>query len=77
MERKEKIYAFISSENYIPLKTDEIAVLLDVPKSDYDEFLSILNELVNRVFYHATPHVVLVLYVVRAMIMIYSYLLTV
>ena len=48
MERKEKIYAFISSENYIPLKTEEIAVLLDVPKSDYDEFLSILNELVTE-----------------------------
>ena len=46
MERKEKLYAFISSENYIPLKTEEIAVLLDVPKSDYDKLSGILNELV-------------------------------
>ena len=48
MERKEKLYAFISSENYIPLKAEEIAVLLDVPKSDYDELFSILNELVRE-----------------------------
>ena len=45
MDRKEKLFAFISSENYIPLKAEEIAVLLDVPKSDFDELFEILSEL--------------------------------
>ena len=45
MDRKEKILGFISSAEYIPMKADEIAVMLDVPKDDYDEFYSILNEL--------------------------------
>lgn len=45
MDRKEKLLAFISSENYIPLKADEISVLLDVPKSDFDELIKLLDEL--------------------------------
>ncbi len=45
MDRKEKLFAFISSENYIPLKAEEIAVLLDVPKSDLDKLFDILSEL--------------------------------
>lgn len=46
MNRKEKLFAFISDENYIPLKFDEIAILLDVPKSDFTELAQILDELV-------------------------------
>lgn len=46
MDRKEKLLAFISSENYIPLKADEISVLLDVPKSDFNELIKLLDELV-------------------------------
>lgn len=45
MNRKEKILAFISDENYIPLKFNEIAVLLDVPKNDFDKLAEILDEL--------------------------------
>ena len=48
MDRKEKLLAFISSENYIPLKAAEIAVLLDVPKSDMDELIALLNELCSE-----------------------------
>ena len=48
MNRKEKLFAFISDENYIPLKLDEIAVLLDVPKSDYTELAQLLDELVDE-----------------------------
>ena len=48
MNRKEKLFAFISDENYIPLKIDEIAVLLDVPKSDYTELAQLLDELVDE-----------------------------
>ena len=48
MNRKEKLFAFISDENYIPLKFDEIAVLLDVPKSDYTELAQLLDELVDE-----------------------------
>lgn len=46
MNRKEKLFAFISDENYIPLKLNEIAVLLDVPKSDLDELRILLDELI-------------------------------
>lgn len=46
MDRKEKILAFISDENYIPLKEEEIAVLLNVPKSDLEELRAILDQLV-------------------------------
>lgn len=45
MNRKEKIYEFIKSDLYVPLKQEELAVLLDVPKNDTDEFISILDEL--------------------------------
>lgn len=45
MDRKEKLLTFISSENYIPLKAKEISVLLDVPKSDFDELTKFLDEL--------------------------------
>ncbi len=45
MDRKERILAFIKHENYVPLKADELIVVLDVPKSDIDEFYNIINEL--------------------------------
>lgn len=46
MTRKEKIYAYMKSEGYVPLKLDELKLVLDVPKSDYEEFDKIINELV-------------------------------
>lgn len=48
MDRKERILAFILQDSYIPLRADELAVVLDVPKCDYDEFLSILDELTSE-----------------------------
>ncbi len=48
MDRKEKLLAFISDDNYIPLKLNEIAVLLDVPKNDMDELDGLLDELVRE-----------------------------
>lgn len=48
MERKEKIFEYISSDIYIPLKPNELAVLLDVPKQDYDELNNIISELISE-----------------------------
>lgn len=45
MERKEKILAFIQDENYIPLKAEEIAVLLAVLKNDFGQLCEILDTL--------------------------------
>ena len=44
-ERKEKIFEFIKDKDYTPMKAKEIALLLGVPKNDYNEFLNILKEL--------------------------------
>ena len=46
MDRKEKIFEYIKSEEYIPLKTDELVAVLGVPESDFDEFHAILDELI-------------------------------
>ena len=48
MDRKEKIFDYISSDIYIPLKQGELAVLLDVPKSDYDEYNYIISSLIEE-----------------------------
>ncbi len=45
MDRKEKIFAYISSKEYIPLKLKELITMLDVPNDDEIEFTNILNEL--------------------------------
>ena len=45
MNRKEKIYSFISDKNYRPMSYKDIAMLLSVPKADKDKFLDILSEL--------------------------------
>ena len=46
MDRKEKIYRYITSAEYVPLKFNEMAVVLDVPESDMIEFSKILDSLV-------------------------------
>lgn len=46
MERKEKIFLYISSKEYIPLTFEELRIVLDVPDEDAEEFSSILDELV-------------------------------
>ena len=48
MTRKEKIYAYMKSENYVPLKLDELKLVLDVPKSDFEEFDRLIEELLSE-----------------------------
>lgn len=45
MNRKEKIYSYINSAEYIPLSYSELMLVLDVPQDDEGEFSSILAEL--------------------------------
>lgn len=47
-ERKEKIANYIASENYIPMKPTEIAIMLSVPSNEMELFLDILKELINE-----------------------------
>ena len=44
-ERKEKIFEFIKDKDYTPMKAKEIALLLGVPKNEYNDFLNLLKEL--------------------------------
>lgn len=37
MDRKEKIFAYINSNEYVPLKFQEMMIVLDVPERDEDE----------------------------------------
>ncbi len=46
MERKDKIFAFMNEESYVPLTLSELALVLCVPEDDMDEFQDILNELI-------------------------------
>lgn len=48
VNRKEKIYSYINSAEYIPLTFDELALVLDVPDQDLQEFSEILEELKNE-----------------------------
>ncbi len=45
MDRKQRIYEYIKSENYIPMSSQNLMIMLDVPKNDTDEFTKILDEL--------------------------------
>ncbi len=45
MDRKERIYSYISSSAYVPLKLAELETVLDVPKEDKEKFAAILCEL--------------------------------
>ncbi len=51
-ERKEKIYSYIKSREYLPLMFEELASVLCVPEEDFDEFSKILDELIleGRIF---------------------------
>ena len=39
MERKEKIVGFMTETAYMPLKFEELAVVLDVPKEERIQFV--------------------------------------
>lgn len=45
MNRKERIYQYLKSEQYIPLKYEELKAVLEVPKEADAEFRTILEEL--------------------------------
>lgn len=47
MTRKEKIYSYMTSDTYIPLRFGELMTVLDVPATDSDELAGILDELIN------------------------------
>ena len=44
-EQKQKIMDLIKDEDYVPMKAKEIAMLMRVPKKEYNKFLEILGEL--------------------------------
>ena len=49
MEQKENIILeLMNDKNYVPMKAKEIALILNVPKSEYEEFRLILNKLVEE-----------------------------
>ncbi len=45
---KEKVASFINSNEYSPMTKENIAILMCVPKSDMDEFNSVIDELVSE-----------------------------
>lgn len=47
-EKKDKIYNFISNKDYIPMKKNEISLLLSVPSDEKYIFNEIIDELLNE-----------------------------
>lgn len=47
-ERAEKIIGFMKSNHYIPLTREELAVVLEVPKEDKEEFSKLLESLLRE-----------------------------
>ena len=45
MEKKELILNFMKDENYTPMKAKEMAMILGVPKKEYNQFLDIIRYL--------------------------------
>lgn len=48
MDRKERIFQYINSKEYIPLPKPELAAVLCVPNEDMDEFSQLLDELISE-----------------------------
>ena len=44
-EKEEKILEFMKDKDYVPMKAKEIAMIMRVPKTEYNEFLEILGNL--------------------------------
>ena len=44
-EKKEKILELMKDDDYVQMKAREIAMIMRVPKNEYNEFLEILGEL--------------------------------
>lgn len=47
-EKKEKIYSFIKSDLYKPMKVKELAVLLCVPRAEKEEFKEMTDKLISE-----------------------------
>ena len=47
-EKKEKIYSFLTSDEYTPMKLKELASLLQVPKYEKEEFKEVIDKLVSE-----------------------------
>lgn len=47
-ERKKKIYSLLCDDLYVPMRTKEIAILLDIPKSDREYLQEVLDALVEE-----------------------------
>ena len=45
MEKQELILNFMKDENYTPMKAKEMAMILGVPKKEYNQFLDIIRYL--------------------------------
>ena len=50
MNRKERVLAYIKSPEYVPLKFEELLIVLDVPESDYLEFLKDNRILFGKIY---------------------------
>jgi len=46
-EKKEKIYSFLKDESYTPMKLKELAMLMQVPKQEREEFKEVIDKLVS------------------------------
>ena len=44
-EKEQKILDFMKDEDYVPMKAKEIAMIMRVPKNEYNEFLEIIGKL--------------------------------
>ena len=47
-EKKERIYAFIQSDEYTPMKLKELASLLQVPRNEKEEFKEVIDKLISE-----------------------------
>lgn len=47
-DRKKKIYSLLCDDLYVPMRTKEIAILLDIPKSDRESLQEVLDALVEE-----------------------------
>lgn len=56
MDRKERVRAYIASKEYIPLREDELAAVLDVPAEDREKFSAVLKELLAEGHVFLTQH---------------------
>ena len=54
VERKERIVEFMTETAYKPMKFEELAVVLDVPKEDREQFADVLGELEQEGFIYKT-----------------------